>query len=294
MRPAPRPPSLGSRGTAQQPTHARRAAEQRTVRGRMTRGARAARQEAARGEGFDGRARPEAEFFGYVARAYRCFLAGDDAGAEAADAEQAAAFEARGAAVAEHNRRFEQVRPACGPARPRAARQLTHCLRSLARWWAIGRDRRVRVLLERRTGVTAVPQSLVFRSVERCTCSELAGGARAHKRGRESGGPARAGCGAAARRDRGAARCAVGAGRRARAARRARRRPRQVCAAAGQPAGAALLHGTPASRRPRPKPCGGAAAAPGREARASILAAWAQGTCRTSRGACRCAAGGCW
>jgi hypothetical protein len=69
-----------------------------------------------------------------VARAYRCFLAGDDAGVEAADAEQAAAFEARGAAVAEHNRRFEQVLPARGPARPRAARQLTHCLRSLARW----------------------------------------------------------------------------------------------------------------------------------------------------------------
>ena len=108
LRPAPRPPSPGSRGTAGRPTV-------RKARGRPTRGARGARQAAARGEGFDGRARPEAEFFGYVARAYRCFLAGDDAGAEAADAEQAAAFEARGAAVAEHNRRFEQVPPNKAP-----------------------------------------------------------------------------------------------------------------------------------------------------------------------------------
>ena len=68
------------------------------------------RQEVARGEGFDGRLRPESEFFEYVARAYRCFLAGDDPGAEAADAEQAAAFDARSADVVERNRCLEQAR----------------------------------------------------------------------------------------------------------------------------------------------------------------------------------------
>ncbi|KAK9842247.1 hypothetical protein WJX81_002558 [Elliptochloris bilobata] len=64
--------------------------------------------EVARAEGFDGRLRPESEFFDYVARAYRCFLAGDDPGAEAADAEQVAAFDARSADVVERNRRLEQ------------------------------------------------------------------------------------------------------------------------------------------------------------------------------------------
>lgn len=70
----------------------------------------AARQEVARAEGFDGRLRPESEFFEYVARAYRCFLAGDDPGAEAVDEEQAAAFEARSAETVERNQRLEQAR----------------------------------------------------------------------------------------------------------------------------------------------------------------------------------------
>ena len=61
-------------------------------------------------EGFDGRLRPESEFFDYVARAYRCFLAGDDPGADAVGAEQVAAFDARSADVVERNRRLEQAR----------------------------------------------------------------------------------------------------------------------------------------------------------------------------------------
>ena len=71
----------------------------------------AARQEVARAEGFDGRLRPESEFFEYVVRAYRCFLAGDDPGAEAVDGEQAAAFGARSAETEERNQRLEQARP---------------------------------------------------------------------------------------------------------------------------------------------------------------------------------------
>ena len=46
-----------------------------------------------------------------MARAYRCFLAGDDPGAEAVDGEQAAAFGARSAETLERNQRLEQARP---------------------------------------------------------------------------------------------------------------------------------------------------------------------------------------
>ena len=70
----------------------------------------AARQEIAGAQGFDARLRPESEFFDYVARAYRCFLAGDDPGAEAVDEEQAVRFEARSADTVERNRRLEQAR----------------------------------------------------------------------------------------------------------------------------------------------------------------------------------------
>jgi hypothetical protein len=66
-------------------------------------------QERAREEAFDDKARAELAFFGYVAAAYRHFLAGDDAACAAVDEQQAAAFRARADAARARNAELQQV-----------------------------------------------------------------------------------------------------------------------------------------------------------------------------------------
>lgn len=54
----------------------------------------------------------EAEFFEYVSKAYRCFLAGDDDQCEEVVNAKAAEFDERASEIRDHNRLLQDVRPA--------------------------------------------------------------------------------------------------------------------------------------------------------------------------------------
>lgn len=55
----------------------------------------------------------EAEFFEYVSKAYRCFLAGDDDQCEQVVAAKAAEFDGQAAEIRSHNRLLQEVRQNC-------------------------------------------------------------------------------------------------------------------------------------------------------------------------------------
>jgi hypothetical protein len=67
-------------------------------------------QEQLREETFDEKARAEADFFSYVATAYRHFLAGEDEECERVEAQQTAAFKERTEATRLRNQALLQVR----------------------------------------------------------------------------------------------------------------------------------------------------------------------------------------
>ena len=57
----------------------------------------------------DEKQKAESEFFEYVSKSYRCFLAGDDEQCEQVDGAKAAEFEERASEIRNHNKLLQDV-----------------------------------------------------------------------------------------------------------------------------------------------------------------------------------------